>query len=128
MRYTKQREHLAGDVRKPTMGTSRGTPSKSGEYLRVDAAEVGKVSRDGIFVAAYGSVHGDALDAWARDEVLGALQTLATKLPILEVDDARAIFFVREDALGIARKLWELARLLRAQGIFVEIFVAGAVR
>lgn len=91
-------------------------------YVRFGApAEDGRVPRDGIFVLARRALDELGLDAVERDAITDALDWFARHMPVCRPRDRRAVLFLRDTERELARRLWDLAHLLRSMGVHVEM-------
>jgi hypothetical protein len=90
-------------------------------FVRFGIADGTRFFESGIFVAAYKTRDSPDTEGWACDAIADALLWFDDHMPAPHTNDRRARYFLRASEREMARKLWELAHLLRTQGIFVEM-------
>lgn len=116
--------HLADGTWVPWLD-ERPDPPVESAYLRFAIGERDPYSdrRQGIFHASYHLRQALAEDDAVRAAIDDELAWFGDHLAVPDIDRDGAIFFFKAGATECTRRIWNLAHLLRSQGLTVEMQV-----
>jgi hypothetical protein len=116
----RHRRHLPARVHLDAARWLPSTEPRDDGFVRFGAPG-GPIPRDGIFVLAYRALEERSLEPWEASAIREAVSWFEEHLPVHRPRTPRAVCFLRAGERALARRLWDLAHLLRAAGIFVEM-------
>jgi hypothetical protein len=97
------------------------TYTVSGGFVRFGEPSCGRVPHDGIFMVAYRTLAERTMEHWETEALRDALSWFEEHMPVCCPRDRRAVLFLRDRQRDLARRMWDLAFLLRSMGVFVEM-------